>query len=98
MNETKVNRFLRALFFLRLVTRLGWRKAKEEFAYRLCSRCFLNEGLRLSAEEIGLIDNVPCPSCRSKEGRKLTKDLIEFLAYRFSFGELYIAQNMALPH
>lgn len=83
MNDPKVNRFLRALFFLRLVTRLGWRKAREAFAYRLCSRCFLNEGLRLSAEELGLIDNVYCPNCRSREGRKLTKDLIEYLAYRF---------------
>jgi len=83
VNDTTVNRFLRALFFFRLVTRLGWHKAKEALAYHLCSRCFLNEGLRLSAEELGLIDNVPCPNCRSKKGRKLTADLIEALVYRF---------------
>ena len=83
MNDTKVNRFLRALSFLHLAARLGWREAREAFAYRLCSRCFLNEGLRLSAEELGLIDNVSCPNCRSREGRKLTRDLIEILAYRF---------------
>lgn len=83
MHGTKVNRFLRALFFLRLLSRLGWRQAKEAIAYRLCSQCFSNEGLRLSAEELGLIDNVSCPNCRSREGRKLTKDLIEYLAYRF---------------
>ena len=98
MNDTKVNRFLRALFFLRLVPRLGWRNAKEAFAYRLCSRCFLNEGLRLSAEELGLIDNVSCPNCRSKEGRKLTKDLIELLAYRFFvWGTLHRTEYGAAP-
>ena len=37
----------------------------------------------MSAEEIGLIDNVSCPNCHSREGRKLTKDLVEYLAYRF---------------
>lgn len=98
MNDTKVNRFLRALLFLRLGVRLGWRKAREALAYRLCSRCFLNEGLRLSAEELGLIDNVPCPNCRSREGRKLTRDLIELLAYRFFvWGTLHRTEYGAAP-
>lgn len=83
MHGTKVKKSLRALFFLRLLCRLGWRQAKEAISYRLCSRCFSNEGLRLSAEEIGLIDNVSCPNCRSREGRKLTRNLIKYLAYRF---------------
>ena len=98
MSDTKVNRFLRALFLLRLAVRLGWRKARGTLAYRLCSQCFLNEGLRLSAEELGLIDNVPCPNCRSKEGRKLTRDLIELLAYRFFvWGTLHRTEYGSAP-
>jgi len=58
----------------------------------------LNEGLRLSAEELGLLDNVSCPNCRSKEGRKLTKDLIECLAYRFFvWGTLHRTEYGAAP-
>ena len=83
MHRTNVKKSLRALVFLRLLPRLGWRQAREAIAYRLCSRCFSNEGLRLSAEELGLIDNVSCPNCRSREGRKLTRDLIDCLAFRF---------------
>ena len=79
----RVNRFLRLAFIFRLAARLGWRKAREATAYRLCSRCFSNEGLRLSAEEIGLLDHSTCPNCRVIDGRKLTRDLIELLAHRF---------------
>lgn len=61
----------------------GMAEAWVQAAYRLCSRCFSNEGLRLSAEEMGLIDSSICPNCRTTDGRKLTKDLINLLAYRF---------------
>ncbi len=83
MKIPRLNNIFRLAFILYLTTRLGWRKAWEQAAYRLCSRCFSNEGLRLSAEEIGLIDSSVCPSCRMSDGRKLTKDLINLLAHRF---------------
>ena len=73
MSNVKVNKFLRAGFILRLAMRLGWRKAQELTAYRLCSQCFSDEGLRLSAEEIGLLDNSACPNCHAMNGQKLTK-------------------------
>ena len=94
----RVNRFLRLVSILHLATRLGWRKAWEAAAYRLCSQCFSNEGLRLSAEEIGLLDDRTCPNCRTMDGRKLTRDLIEFLAYRFFvWGTLHRAPYGAAP-
>ena len=98
MKTSRVNRFLRLTFILRLATRLGWRKAWEAAAYRLCSQCFSNEGLRLSAEEIGLLDDRVCPNCRATDGRKLTKDLIDLLAYRFFvWGTLHWTPYGAAP-
>ena len=98
MKVPKVNRFLRLAFILRLAVRLGWRKAWEVAAYRLCSRCFSNDGLRLSAEEIGLLDNSVCPNCRATDGRKLTRDLIYLLAYRFFvWGTLHRTPYGAAP-
>ena len=92
------NRILRLLFVVRLSFRVGWRRANEMASYRLCSSCFSNEGLRLSAEELGLIDNVICRNCGSLEGRKLTKDLIEILAYRFFvWGTLHHTEFGAAP-
>ena len=98
MKESRVNRFLRLALILRLATRLGWRKAWETAAYRLCSRCFSNEGLRLSAEETGLLDNSACTNCRATDGRKLTRDLIYLLAYRFFvWGTLHRTPYGAAP-
>ena len=98
MKAPKVNRFLRLAFILRLAARLGWRKAWEVAAYRLCSRCFSNDGLRLSAEEIGLLDNSVCPNCRATDGRKLTRYLIRLLAYRFFvWGTLHRTPYGAAP-
>ena len=98
MSDAKVNRFLRAGFILRIATQLGWRKAQELAAYRLCSQCFSNEGLRLSAKEIGLLDNSACPNCHAMNGRKLTKDLITALAHRFFvWGTLQRSEYGAAP-
>ena len=98
MNNVKVNKFLRAGFILRLAMRLGWRKAQELTAYRLCSQCFSDEGLRLSAEEIGLLDNSACPNCHAMNGQKLTKDLIKVLAHRyFVWGTLQRMNYGAAP-
>lgn len=49
----------------------------------LCSECFEDEGLRIDAYKIGLESSVECPKCKSKGGRKLTRELIRGLAWRF---------------
>jgi len=48
-----------------------------------CSDCFSDQGLRLDAEEIGADDSKPCPRCGSVAGRKLPKDALLKLAFRF---------------
>lgn len=48
-----------------------------------CSDCFVNAGLRLDAERGGISDASECPRCSSQAGRKLTRRLLETLAYRF---------------
>ncbi len=49
----------------------------------LCSNCFQDEGLRIDARTIGIDSEVVCPNCNSHDGRKLTKDLVHELCYRF---------------
>ena len=49
----------------------------------LCSDCFVNEGLKLDAKKLGFKSTHPCPSCKSIEGFKLTKDLLLDLCERF---------------
>lgn len=49
----------------------------------LCSDCFVDEGLRIDAFKHGLEDGGRCPSCDSRVGRKLTKEHIKALAWRF---------------
>lgn len=49
----------------------------------LCSRCFRDEGLRLSSIELGLLDFSKCPNCGSAKGRKLSKRAVEILAHQF---------------
>src|SRR5262245_50678281 len=49
----------------------------------LCSKCFHNQGLRLDATRIGGEKGGVCPQCRAVDGRKLDKDLVETLAFRF---------------
>ena len=49
----------------------------------LCSDCFVDEGLRIDAYKQGLDKEGECPKCRSPNGRKLTKDHVEALAWRF---------------
>lgn len=49
----------------------------------LCSDCFTDEGLRIDADKIGLKLSDSCPNCNSFEGKKLTKKLIERLAWLF---------------
>jgi hypothetical protein len=49
----------------------------------LCSKCFINQGLKLEAERIGVEQDGACPHCTATDGKKLDKDLVETLAFRF---------------
>lgn len=49
----------------------------------LCSECFNDEGLRLTAQGIGIKDYNQCVNCGSVKGEKLTKELIRELGYLF---------------
>lgn len=49
----------------------------------LCSDCFVDEGLRIDAFKHGIEQEGSCPTCKSPNGRKLTKDHIEGIAWRF---------------
>ena len=49
----------------------------------LCSNCFNDQGLRLDAFNIGIDQNSLCPQCKTENGRKLSKELVMNLAYRF---------------
>src|ERR1700733_1735826 len=51
--------------------------------YVLCSNCFRDQGLKLDAEQFGAASDSTCPNCGASTGRKLTKDSIAALAYRF---------------
>ena len=49
----------------------------------LCSNCFNDQGLRLNAFNIGIDKKSLCPQCKTENGRKLDKELVTKLAYRF---------------
>lgn len=49
----------------------------------LCSDCFTDEGLRIDAAKHGLTLQGECPNCKSSSGRKLNREHIESLAWRF---------------
>lgn len=48
-----------------------------------CSACFADPGLRLDAERIGIELTSTCPNCGTTDGRKLTHESLEELAFRF---------------
>ena len=50
-----------------------------------CSECFLDEGLRFDAKQLGIDDSpsVICPNCGATTGSKLTSKNLSRLAYRF---------------
>lgn len=56
---------------------------EDESQTLLCSDCFVDEGLRIDAFKRGLEQEGVCPNCKSSNGRKLTKDHINTLAWRF---------------
>lgn len=49
----------------------------------LCSDCFADEGLKIDATKHGLEQDGDCPNCKSPTGRKLTKELIKAVTWRF---------------
>lgn len=51
--------------------------------YKLCSECFLDQGLKLLAQKIGIENLEKCNNCLKENGAKLTPEKIEHLAYRF---------------
>lgn len=59
----------------------------------LCSECFADEGLRIDATKLGTEQHGKCPNCHSTDGRKLTKDLIESLAWHFFVGGTTVRCN-----
>lgn len=48
-----------------------------------CSSCFMNEGLQLDANRLGMEDSSPCPRCAGNDGRKLTASRLARLAQEF---------------
>lgn len=65
----------------------------------LCSNCFRDEGLRLSALQIGAQEETLCPNCNTRDGWKLDKGLIEILCQRyFVRGTLQRLDYGAAPH
>jgi len=49
----------------------------------ICSECFHDQGLRLDAEQLGIIEDSACPSCGKITGHKLNKNHLNILAYRY---------------
>jgi hypothetical protein len=49
----------------------------------ICSNCFKDQGLKLVAYKIGKSSNEICQNCKTSDGKKLTKELVEKLAYKF---------------
>lgn len=52
-------------------------------SYILCSDCFQDHGLSLQAKKIGIIEDCPCPNCKSNTGSQLSGELIQTLAFSF---------------
>lgn len=50
---------------------------------KLCSECFIDQGLKLLAERIGTENSEDCTHCSSSNGIKLNVEQLKTLAYRF---------------
>ncbi|WP_394751970.1 RES family NAD+ phosphorylase [Crenothrix sp.] len=48
-----------------------------------CSKCFMDRGLQLDAEQLGDENAAACQNCGSSDGYKLNKEKLGSLAYRF---------------
>ncbi len=66
--------------------------------FALCSNCFQDQGLKLDAQQFGLVESSTCPNCGSETGQKLSSDLIGHLAHRyFVRGSLHRCDYGAAP-
>ena len=48
-----------------------------------CSACFADRGLSLDAYQLGIENDQVCPNCGRTDGKKLEKDRLTKLAFRF---------------
>ncbi len=63
-----------------------------------CSLCFTDRGLKLDAEQLGIMDATACPHCKDSNGHKLTIANLEDLAHRFFvWGSLSKCEYGAAP-
>jgi hypothetical protein len=51
--------------------------------FEICSECFLDFGLKIDAFQVGIENSSECLNCKSQNGKKLNKQLIDKLCYRF---------------
>ena len=64
-----------------------------------CSKCFIDEGLRLDAERLGERHHSTCARCAAKNGRKLSRNRLAALAQHFFvWGSLRRFDYGAAPH
>jgi hypothetical protein len=64
----------------------------------LCSACFMDHGLQLDAERVGIVNALPCPNCGTTKSRKLTLFLTKRLAHRFFVrGSVFRTEYGAAP-
>ena len=76
-------RATRNVAYRQLPENLNMEKIQGDIQTLLCSDCFVDEGLRIDSFKNGLAQEGNCSNCNSPNGRKLTKDHIEALAWRF---------------
>lgn len=63
-----------------------------------CSECFCDHGLQLTAINIGIEDNEICPNCKSTDGKKLSLNQLEEVAYHFFvYGSFIFCDYGAFP-
>lgn len=69
-----------------------------EANFIVCSLCFIDRGLHLDAEQIGIEDASKCPNCGNTTGRKLPKaGLVELTHRFFVWGSLARSEYGAAP-
>lgn len=69
-----------------------------EFIPIMCSNCFRDEGIKLTAEIHGTACNQICPCCKSHDGKKLDVNGLQSAAYQFFvWGSLHRTEYGAAP-
>lgn len=66
--------------------------------FLLCSKCFQNEGLRISSSKLGSLNSADCKNCGSTKGTKLSfNELAELSRRFFVWGTLHRCKYGAAP-